>query len=454
MDYVLKQMECSVILSSEDIARFKGYIKQKYADFTSAYRAGVLADSLYRAVDPHLEGVANVHRDPLKRSLFENTLAKNINQIRKKDIFTEIVALKIPEDEINANALRWVNKNVAPESTLSDIKKYVQQVRTPDPSEDIIANVLAEIQAEIEAEKEARQEIELAARKSLGISVSKTKNKVLTESINESAKVRPITPKLIKESRVLVKKEIEWKLPEVKVNIDFSKARNLFMNSTQAVLEYGTEIIMKRNTKAFRRVLVTTCLGLSIAVLSLTWGADFIGVRMQQAAAQEDFTEVTAALPQVGIEEEVPVLSVFAYEKFDEKKLRDQLVKNNSLLADSPYFETIVKTAKKHGIDPRLLFAIAGQEQGLVRKDNVNAEKIANNPFNVYGSWQSYNTNIADSAHIVCNTLVRRLGMMPTDEDPLVWINKKYAEDKNWNIGVRAYYEKLNEISDISDIAK
>jgi putative ABC transport system permease protein len=86
-----------------------------------------------------------------------------------------------------------------------------------------------------------------------------------------------------------------------------------------------------------------------------------------------------------------------------------------SLLADEPYFSEIIQAAQDSDIHPFLLFAITGQEQGYVPKDTKKAKQIANNPFNIYNSWDSYNTDIADSARIASKTILSISQDRPAD---------------------------------------
>ncbi|MBD2847937.1 glucosaminidase domain-containing protein [Paenibacillus sp. IB182496] len=131
------------------------------------------------------------------------------------------------------------------------------------------------------------------------------------------------------------------------------------------------------------------------------------------------------------------------YSSFDERALRAYLDERDALLADSPYFEAIVDVSDRYNIHPLLMFAIAGQEQGFVPRSHEQAEAIANNPFNVHYSWQDYNTSIADSTEIAARTVLRWSADRPEGTDPIAWINRKYAEDPNWHVGVSAILQTL-----------
>lgn len=139
------------------------------------------------------------------------------------------------------------------------------------------------------------------------------------------------------------------------------------------------------------------------------------------------------------------------YEDFNHGKLKTLLNKRNSLLADEPYFSAIIQTAKKHNVSPLLLFAITGQEQGFVPRSHQHARQIANNPFNVYRSWQEYNTDIHDSANIAAVTLIHLSQDRPQSADAISWINRKYSEDQNWQTGVRQILEELKTETTATD---
>lgn len=138
----------------------------------------------------------------------------------------------------------------------------------------------------------------------------------------------------------------------------------------------------------------------------------------------------------------------FRYTNINEAALKRFLESWQSILIDEPYFSTIISASKDMDVHPLLMFAVLGQEQGFVPRNNKYALKIANNPFNVFGSWQKYNTNIKDSSEIAARTLINLSKDKPQDEDLLKWINLRggqggYAEDENWWLGVKSMFERL-----------
>lgn len=135
----------------------------------------------------------------------------------------------------------------------------------------------------------------------------------------------------------------------------------------------------------------------------------------------------------------------FKYKNIEIEKLREWLNSRNSKLAEEPYLSAIINAAEEFDINPILMIAIVGQEQGFVPKSHEHADRIVNNPFNVYGSWVDYNTDIFDSSKIAAVTLVNLSKDRPSHIDPIQWINRKYAEDENWHKGVSKIFYTISE---------
>ncbi len=160
-----------------------------------------------------------------------------------------------------------------------------------------------------------------------------------------------------------------------------------------------------------------------------------------------DYLPVKMAIPNVLPDE-------LKYTNIDTGKLKAYLNKRNSLLADEPYFSTIIDTSEKYDLNVALMFAITGQEQSFVPKSSPNAYKIANNPYNVFHSWYEYNTNIGDSVNIACKTVINLSKGRPEGANPIAWINTRggeggYAEDTNWWIGVSKIFHEITTYTSI-----
>lgn len=134
----------------------------------------------------------------------------------------------------------------------------------------------------------------------------------------------------------------------------------------------------------------------------------------------------------------------FQYKLVNKDALKGYLQTRSSLLREEPYFSSIINVAQEFNINPILLFAITGQEQGFVPQTELSAMQIANNPYNVFCSWKDYNTNIVDSSEIACRTIINLSKDKPESIDTLAWINRKYSADQNWSNGVRSLYNDIN----------
>lgn len=112
----------------------------------------------------------------------------------------------------------------------------------------------------------------------------------------------------------------------------------------------------------------------------------------------------------------------------------------------------IEAAGKKYDVNPALLVAITGQEQGFVPVNTPDEALILNNPFNVYHSWQDYNTNLADASDIAANTVAHKLSTPPPQgENAIQWINDPnnpwgiYAQDHNWSYGVQDIFNSIQQ---------
>jgi hypothetical protein len=200
------------------------------------------------------------------------------------------------------------------------------------------------------------------------------------------------------------------------------------------------------------RMAPKTGLAWSAMLLTFVFGI-WAGLWIDEKAYPDNLPDF-AVEADVAISESSPIPlsdsgmpSDLRYHDFDVDAVKSYLAGRDSLLAEEPYFSAIVASAKAHDVHPLLLFAIAGQEQGFVPKSHKYATRIANNPFNVFHSWERFNTNIAESSDIAARTIARQGSKRPEGFDPFEWLNQTYAEDPNWSGGVRRIFEKLQGLS-------
>lgn len=140
-------------------------------------------------------------------------------------------------------------------------------------------------------------------------------------------------------------------------------------------------------------------------------------------------------------------IGTFGFEHFHYFNVKHYIAKNrNGLIANPEYFNRIIHLAYLNDVDPLLLFAIIGQEQAFVNREAIESSLVINNPFNVFHSWQDYNTTLRDSTKIAINTIKIRMSKKPTDISPIYWLGEVYAEDPEWHVGVSLIYLHLKTI--------
>jgi len=221
------------------------------------------------------------------------------------------------------------------------------------------------------------------------------------------------------------------------------KAAALQINPEQTVLDAAAGQVVFLPIPAKRRHRTVMYVLLSLLLVAATVGYGFY-LTVPAPSLKLQPHVVLKHVPQPPLpENDLP--QELRYAEFDSERLLAFLNGKKSLLAEDPYYLAIVDTAKRYNIDPLFMFAITGQEQRFVPKTNKQAKQIANNPFNVFHSWKEYNTDIKDSAEIAARTIIKLSKNRPAEADPIVWINRKYAEDPRWADGVRKIWTSMKQ---------
>lgn len=227
------------------------------------------------------------------------------------------------------------------------------------------------------------------------------------------------------------------------VNMHVSKPiRSIPTIEINSIIENDQKLSSQRNPNKTtlegyidkNKIKILLLVTLSISSIFILYGPMLRQTKASEIEVEEPIVYTHPHLP-----------SHFNYKEIDTDKLKAYLVTKSSILAEDPYFTTIIDASKEFGLNPLILFAIAGHEQAYVPTTHPSALEIANNPFNVFVSWQSYNTNIGDSSRIVARTIINLSKDMPADINPFQWINRRYAEDENWWRGVDTIFNRLEK---------
>ncbi|GKU79241.1 hypothetical protein [Paenibacillus sp. L3-i20] len=209
-------------------------------------------------------------------------------------------------------------------------------------------------------------------------------------------------------------------------------------------LPIASTMLIRKNRRS--KYLLFMTLSICVAAVTLLFGWS-----LTDRSEQKDSTSTIDT--QLQQKPGAPVVALnglpknLKYTGIDRNKLIAFLKQRDSILAEPKYIDAILETSKDFDIHPAFMFAITGQEQGFVPRTHKKAKEIANNPFNVFHSWEEFNTTIDESSQIAARTIVRLSKDKPEHIDPFTWINREYAEDPNWSKGVRSIFALiLNEI--------
>lgn len=482
---LIKGLRAQKILQQKDIFVLKDHIQRRYPGYSPKKRATILENKIYRIIDDHMPEFDEEHRARIRFRLVNQADIKNNYNIYGDDIFRICLAFEVKEKKYIQALTSWVNRYqkvpLSSEILLAFFTKARQNVSDlMEHDLDLALKRLEEMEAKSVADN-AKPDVSFVGAlniPSVTLAISKPHQveKEILEPIPTALETDKKTEQPTLDDNIQlheVDKEFQKDIPKNLPARDWNRSKALVaplivlsalsfqplknMRSPMVIppvtneaeandaveakktINMDIESVKEPNTKE----VITADGGRTTEVTQLKVVIELTEIKEQKA--QRGSTE------NKGISNPLP--RELRYTEIDQAKLRDWLNNRNSILADEPYFSTIINTAKEYNINPLLLIAITGKEQSFVPRNDKDAKKIANNPFNVYRSWQEYNTNIHDSTKIAAITIVNLSQNRPEAIDPIVWINRRYAEDKNWSKGVSYLLRQLNkEVREVSNL--
>lgn len=393
MEFVA-ELEQFEVLQSNQIIKFKNFIQKKYPTASLQHRSEILADAIDKVIDKHIQDFDKVIRDQVKFEVLQRAVMTDNYNISGSDIFRACLFIKDTGENFNASLTHWLNKTCC--NPIEE--KYI----------DLLLSTISNCYHEY-----YNCELDYIIGKSIA-------------NLEDEHSI------------------------DLTLGLDTSYSGGLFVERVLRAYKYLKREIIREYIPY--QILVTSLLLIALSNQFVV-GQDnringinpqliFVGLQYQGLNDEALLAEENRY--QENDLNEQPIYDLH-FQQVDENSLIQFLVKKGSLLCAEPYFSSIIQASHEYDINPLLLFAITGQEQAFVPKDAKNAERIANNPFNVYGSWQVYNTNILDSARIAANLVATLNKNRPSSIDPIFWINTKYAQDKMWHIGVTKLFKELNK---------
>lgn len=390
MDTIIEQLKQWLILSVNDLIKIKNYIAQKYITSSQRERAEILSNTVHQVLDKHLEGVDQEYKNALKYNILSSTIGQSNYDISKYDVFKSIFDLDLPPSAQIEIASNWIDQSTDLNLDTSDILEFV-------------------------------------------IAYSQENDQAFTPRTLVDRQYHHPTTSAHKESRfwALINTyffNTEFAIAFIILAIIAFTLGSAIVLSTPEVLESKPAIIIERSNPVYNNPFINDRILLMKTVSVKKQEGQYL------VSILYDYPESEKKL--------------FYYRPFDFMTLRSYLINiRGGYVGQAPYLNQIVNIAKLNDIDPLLLISIIGQEQSFIPSTSPNKDKIINNPYNVYYSWESYNTNLSDSTQIAINTIKNSLEKRSSqDTDAIEWLNRTYAEDQNWHKGVREIYAFLNDL--------
>lgn len=402
MTQLLNALKSYIILSLSDLTQIKEAIARRYGHMTSNERAEILSMAVHNHLNKHLSGIDDVHKEALKLTILSNTLAKHHYSITRLTIFDAILDLSL-DDAIKTNlAESWLTESAQLSVPRWLLENYMIQKRS---------NFIDSVQ-----------------------DIDQPTYFDDTDSFNNKA--LPFTLK-------------KWtKNPLIRI---FAVLLILIAIATPAYFALNSALNGAIRSEALQVISLTSLLDAKEYTGMSARGRIYL-IDDIEGYKKNDHVYLTLKKSRVNFGL-VKITDAFRFSNFNYYTVKNYISKTrNGLIGSSEQFNQIIHEAYLNDIDPLLLFAIIGQEQGFVPSSSANSVKILNNPYNVYHSWAEYNTSLRDSTQIAINTIKNRLNTAPISASPFKWLNMTYAEDTNWHNGVRLIYAHLISIGRESSI--
>ena len=472
MNKFLEDFKSTKVLNTEDFLRIKKYTDNKFSSLNNKAKADILCTTIHQILDKFIIG----EDSDLDSKVKQEVLRTNIFGGQPTTYLYDVLITYLKQCDFNKSntierLISWIKKyskaSINEESFITFLyeERYINETQREKLVQEL---VIVQDKSEIVKGKNHKDNLTFkdVGEKSQNVSVSdiqEEKQNFNKDNNKESTKKYKEHIKNEKDEEVVIEvaKEEKLKTEENIQNTDSNelkeiqnKVKDEHQNDEIAVTTIKKEnliesktIINKNNKK--KHYIVT-----SIGIIVILIPSLYLGVKLKNRKnineislinneeAKEVSTILGSKLKGKTFNSNVP--EYMKYKEIDKEKLRGYLKTRNSLLLEEPYFSSIICSAKEFNLNPIVLFSITGQEQGFVSKDQTEAKKIANNPFNVFHSWQEYNTDIKDSSEIAARTVFNICREMPKDENVFKWINNTYAEDKNWHKGVESFFKLLN----------
>lgn len=418
---VVDRLEEQIYVNVDNVEAIRKYVRIKNPNSSKEELSVIFADAVHKIIDKRIYHFKENDKKKIKEKVLKRAVVKEKFIINAAEVFNVCLSLKTGDDSYVRSFTSWINTNQDVPVSKEKVSKLLD-----------IANQYEEEQIEGNMDN-------ILESFDRGQAVDTDEN-VGVESIQRSdAEASACAEEYVEEKAAVdIIRRISTFLKEVTANISAS-----LRPSMRIALPLAVPVVLVASL-VFMDMLEDN----SVASLKPLEQGKYIDIRENQI--DRYFSLEPRLLERLGSPHEPGAIALLdelheelKYTEINKDLLKEWLNKRKSLLSDEPYFTAILDTAKERDIHPLLMFAIAGQEQSFVPRRSSLAGKIANNPFNVYGSWEKYNTNIYDSARLAAGVIINSSRGRPAYMNPIKWINRRYAEDQNWWKNVSSLFKQM-----------
>lgn len=407
----LIQLKAKEILTPENLDIFRRLIKSRNSEKTDEELDGIFASVLLRILEANMPKLSENRMREAKEYLLRHLFSKPRFSIDASEIFGSAIAVCKREDIELEEINQWLKKQHLVTVSQEALKRFADKLNIYD-RQTIVSDLLS-IVHEIER-IENIQAVEEKRKETIILPLETTK---ISED-DDSDSSHGILARLLEGFETLRSHYRTALIIATPVAIAVLLMVSLYMEP---------HFYLEKRQDVF---FVDANEGLNDKYMSLK-------------------TKVFQSLIRSGIEPDSTLSDELhpdlKYVEVSKEALQNWLKGQHSMLAEEPFITEILATARRYDVNPLLLIAIAGQEQLYVPLESQNANKMVNNPFNVFGSWQKYNTNIRDSSRLAASLIISAGKNRPAYMDPILWLNRVYAKDPNWWKGVDQIYTKLKQ---------
>ncbi|MDO7785871.1 hypothetical protein [Desulforamulus aquiferis] len=391
MQVILRDLETKPILKHEHVFAIRDNIQKKFSAKSQRERAIIFARAIHKIIDGHIQEFEEKQRDRIRTDVLRNAVLENNYNIYADAVFRACLEVRDNDRQDMESLARWVSRLQGVPVTGEILRSLTHEFCHSAVEDPAVLSCLAE--------------------KQVPVSTVIVEGRLTT---NDSA--------------------------EVPIN----QGTNFETVASAAAVSWSTAEVRHKTTS---RLLTAFLIIMVILLFQLP--QDLFYTSIAPAISGRSGEKPAAKVDEMGKYSETILPVDLFYRDIDPAKLESSLRKRNSVLAGEPYLSALIQAGEEFNVNPLFLIAITGQEQSFVPSTDKDARVIANNPFNVHHSWKKYNTNIRDSARIAAETVAVLSKDRPEDVHPVAWINRMYAEDTQWWIGVsRIFLELKTEVEE------